>query len=154
MMKAPIMPFFINLYTSDTQHLTTEQHGAYLLLLFRIWSSDCRPLPDDDVVLSRATKLSMHKWLKHKKILQEFFKVENNYWKHNRLEREWIKVINKINSKGVFMRDLVESNRRRSNQQHRQMTGKELKEFNEIMKNFKNNPLIYKESRSPHKTKQ
>ena len=37
-------------------HLSTEQHGAYLLLLFHLWRRGI--LHDDDVVLAQITGLS------------------------------------------------------------------------------------------------
>ena len=37
MAEAPIMPFATDAYIGDTTHLTTIEHGAYLLLLFAMW---------------------------------------------------------------------------------------------------------------------
>ena len=99
MSKAPVMPFFIGLYMSDTQHLTTEQHGAYFIMLITLWNRDCKPIADDERLLCRITGLSRSKWRKHRPVIEQFFKIENGVWRHSRLEREYKKVVCKINAK-------------------------------------------------------
>lgn len=60
-MSAPYMPFYPADYLGDTRHLTTEQHGAYLLLLMTMWRSD-GVLPKDDAKLARIVGLTVARW--------------------------------------------------------------------------------------------
>ena len=80
------MPLYIGDYLADTARLTTEQHGAYLLLLMDYWRSG--KLPDDDAVLSQITKLTPNAWSNAKAMLSQFFSIENGYWVHKRVEQE------------------------------------------------------------------
>lgn len=50
------MPFYIADYLADTARFTTEEHGAYLLLIIDYWRSG--PLPCTKSVLCNVTKLS------------------------------------------------------------------------------------------------
>lgn len=55
------MPLLVDKYLGDTTHLSTEQHGAYLLLLMSMWKKD-GSLSDNDVQLAQMAKLSPAKW--------------------------------------------------------------------------------------------
>jgi uncharacterized protein YdaU (DUF1376 family) len=84
------MPVFIGDYLADTMHLTTEQHGAYLLLLFHLWRRGS--LRDDDAVLAKISGLSENAWNLHRPALAEFFKIHNGLWQHGRVEKEKARV--------------------------------------------------------------
>ena len=80
------MPVYIGDYLADTMHLSTEQHGAYLLLLFHLWRRGI--LQDDDVVLAQITGLSVRAWSASRAVLAEFFEIREGQWHHGRVERE------------------------------------------------------------------
>ena len=54
------MPLYVADYLSATSRLTTEQHGAYLLLLMDYWKNGAPP--NNDAVLAQITKLSPNAW--------------------------------------------------------------------------------------------
>lgn len=88
-MKADIwMPLYIGDYLADTARLTTEQHGAYLLLLMDYWRSG--KLPDNDQVLAQISKLSPDAWSNAKAMLMQYFSIEQGYWVHKRVEQELV----------------------------------------------------------------
>ena len=93
MAQFPALPLFTDAYLGDTTHLTTLEHGAYLLLLITAWRApECR-LPNDDKMLCRFTKLSPAQWKRIKPILMEFFEVEDEHIYQKRLldERDVVK---------------------------------------------------------------
>lgn len=90
--KPPWMPFFIADYLADTQHLSTEQHGAYDLLLFASWNRG-GSLPDDEDVLRIITKLSTKGWKAHRAVLLEFFTLQGGKLVQKRLVREMGKAV-------------------------------------------------------------
>ena len=69
------MPVYIGDYLADTMHLSTEQHGAYLLLLFHLWRRGS--LQDDDRVLAQVTGLSASAWSSARAVLGEFFEIRD-----------------------------------------------------------------------------
>ena len=91
------MPVYIGDYLADTMHLSTEQHGAYLLLLFHLWRRGT--LQDDDTVLAKITGLKQSAWSSTRLVLAEFFQIQDGLWHQGRLERERIRVTAKQLSK-------------------------------------------------------
>jgi len=65
------MPLYVADYLSATSRLTTEQHGAYLLLLMDYWKNG--PPPDNDGVLAQITRLSPVAWSNARTMLEPMF---------------------------------------------------------------------------------
>ena len=82
-MKRPWMPLYVGDYLGDTGHLTTAQHGAYLLLMMHYWRKG--ELPDDNSQLAKITKLPLRTWCDYRPVLQNFF---HDGWKHKRIDME------------------------------------------------------------------
>ena len=61
-------------YLADTQHLSTEEHGAYLLLLMHHWKTG--PLPNDDAILARIARMAPDAWSIAQSVLRSFFTVD------------------------------------------------------------------------------
>lgn len=84
------MPFWIGDYLSSTMHLTTEQHGAYTLLLFHYWKNK-GPIPNDESYLASVAKMPANAWQKASKILAGFFEIRDGHLIHKRCEFELAK---------------------------------------------------------------
>jgi uncharacterized protein YdaU (DUF1376 family) len=77
----PAVPFYMDAYLADTTHLTTEEHGAYLLLLFATWRSPDCSLKDDDTFLAQVAKVSLDRWNKRlKPVMLPFWQVKDGRW--------------------------------------------------------------------------
>ena len=83
------MPLYIADYLSATSRLTTEQHGAYLLLIMDYWKNGAPP--DNDQILAQITKLSPNAWSNARTMLQPFFEVHDGLWVQHRIETEMVK---------------------------------------------------------------
>jgi uncharacterized protein YdaU (DUF1376 family) len=81
------MPFYIGDYLRDTSRLTTEGHGAYLLMIFDYWVSG-KPLPDDDHQLAAVARLAVPRWKALRPTLAQFFQVGDGVWRHKRIDAE------------------------------------------------------------------
>jgi uncharacterized protein YdaU (DUF1376 family) len=66
------MPLYVGDYLGDTAHLTTLQHGAYMLLLMTYWQRG-QPLPADDRKLARIARLSDGEWAEIRPDILELF---------------------------------------------------------------------------------
>jgi len=88
MSKAPSMPMYWDSYIADTTHLTTEEHGAYLLLLAAMWRRD-GSVPDDDKDIARIVGLSLSKWLKVRARLGGIIKTDGKRLTQKKLLEIW-----------------------------------------------------------------
>lgn len=83
MSAPPWMPFYIADYLADTGHLSTVEHGAYLLLIMHYWQNG--GLPADDLKLSRITRLPLKEWLSIRDTIADLF---GDDWHHKRIAGE------------------------------------------------------------------
>jgi len=80
------MPLYIGDYLADTSRLSTEQHGAYLLILMDYWRNG--PPLDDDKELASITKLPLAQWRKHAAKLRGFFSAIDGRLVQKRADEE------------------------------------------------------------------
>lgn len=89
MAEFPALQLWTDAYLGDTAHLTTIEHGAYLLLLMTAWrTSDCS-LPDDDKMLARYCRMTAAQWARIKPLMLTFWQVQNGRWRQRRLTDEY-----------------------------------------------------------------
>lgn len=88
--RLPYMPLWVDDYRRDTRHLTTEEHGAYFLLLMAAWEAPTNSLPDDDGMLARIAGVPPQRWKKIKPIVMAFWKLDgrSKTWVQKRLKKE------------------------------------------------------------------
>ncbi len=85
MAALPYMQLYIADYLADTMHLSTEEHGAYLLLIFNYWQTG-RPIPKNR--LAKIARVSDSRWAELHTVLTEFFEDDGESWIHLRIERD------------------------------------------------------------------
>ena len=95
MSKAPSMPMYWDAYLADTTHLTTEEHGAYMLLLGAMWRRDGW-VPDDDKDNARILRLTPAKWKRIKERLSEFLLFADGKVSQKKLLETWENTQEKI----------------------------------------------------------
>lgn len=89
MAALPYMQFYVADYLADTGHLTTEEHGAYLLLIFNYWQTG-KPLRKDR--LATVARMSNERWVLVERALSEFFHDDGETWAHFRIEADLVSV--------------------------------------------------------------
>jgi len=97
MSQAPSLPFFVDAYLADTTHLTTEEHGAYLLLLMAMWRRG-GSVPDDDADNARVVRLTPRRWRQVKERLAPLLVLGDGEIRQKRLQKEWDFVQNRRNA--------------------------------------------------------
>ncbi len=90
MAEFPALPLFTDAYLADTRHLTTEEHGAYLLLMMEAWRRPECCLPDDDHLLARLAGLDAERWSAVRQVIMAFWKRDGRrkIWTQKRLAKE------------------------------------------------------------------
>lgn len=73
-MSRPWMPWYIGDYLRDTGHLTTEQHGAYLLLLAHCWQHGSIPTNQNE--RAAVTKTPVRRWKNISGPINKFFEAD------------------------------------------------------------------------------
>jgi len=81
------MPWWIGDYLADTTHLTTEQHGAYLLLIASYWRNG-GPLDADEKRLAATCRMTAGQWKRSRDTVLAFFRRENGMLHHKRIDAE------------------------------------------------------------------
>ncbi|MFA6155584.1 YdaU family protein [Mesorhizobium sp.] len=100
MSERPFMQLYVSDFIGDTLQLSTEQIGAYMLLLMAMWNAGGR-LPDDDARLARVARLSLKKWRAISDDLMPFFEREEGEIGHKRLTRELRKASGKSEARAA-----------------------------------------------------
>lgn len=73
MSDKPFMPLWTGDYLKKTRHLTTLEHGAYLLLIMECWERPSGSIPDNTELLARLAGVSIKQWKVISPIVMEFF---------------------------------------------------------------------------------
>ncbi len=107
MAEFPYLPLWTGDYLKDTRHLTTKQHGAYLLLLMEAWQRPTCRLPDDDLLLARLTSTTRREWATMKPTVMAF-------WALDRRSKEWVQKRLRKERMYVADRNKKQSDRSRS----------------------------------------
>jgi uncharacterized protein YdaU (DUF1376 family) len=85
-MARPWMPLYVSDYLADTGHLSTIEHGAYLLLIMHYWQNG--NLPSQDEKLARIARMSAKEWERSRDTLASLF---GDGWTHKRIDEELAK---------------------------------------------------------------
>jgi len=95
------MPLYVADYLAGTAHLSTVEHGAYLLLIMHYWTKGS--LPKDEESIRRITRMTTRQWSQSRDVLRSFF---GDDWRHKRCDHEIGKAIekSKVNSANAHRR--------------------------------------------------
>lgn len=94
------MPFYVNDYFGATMTLTTEQHGAYMLLMLTAWKQGGK-LPNDPVKLAQAVRLPVAQWGRLESVLRDYFLITPEFWIHEHVTEELAKAKANVEKKSA-----------------------------------------------------
>ncbi|EBA9224586.1 DUF1376 domain-containing protein, partial [Salmonella enterica] len=110
MAALPYMQLYIADYLADTMHLSTEEHGAYLLLMFNYWQTG-RAIPKNR--LAKIARVSSERWGAVEESLKEFFTDNGTEWVHKRIEDDLAAVRETLAKRSAAGKASVQSRRSR-----------------------------------------
>jgi uncharacterized protein YdaU (DUF1376 family) len=90
------MPLYIADYLADTGHMSTVEHGAYLLLIMHYWQNS--GLPSDDAKLARVCRLPLKQWMEIRPTIADLFGLD---WHHGRIDSELAKAEDTISKRSA-----------------------------------------------------
>lgn len=85
MSERPFMQLYVSDFIGDTLSLSTEQIGAYMLLLMAMWNAGGK-LPADESKLARVARMSVKKWKAIADDLMPFFEVDGDMLSHGKID--------------------------------------------------------------------
>lgn len=97
--KPPYFPFYVKDFAADdkVESMSTEQVGAYTLLLCKAWTQEpAGSVPDDDTVLAKWARLSLARWAKVKSGVMSAFHLASGRWHQKRMAAEFDKLASSL----------------------------------------------------------
>lgn len=94
MAALPYIQLYVADYLADTMHLSTEEHGAYLLIIFNYWQTGKAV---QKARLSSVAKVTPGRWKEMEPVLGEFFREKEGAWHHFRIDCD----LSKVKSKSI-----------------------------------------------------
>jgi uncharacterized phage protein (TIGR02220 family) len=117
MAALPYIQLYVADYLADTAHLTTEEHGAYLLLIFNYWQTG-KPIPKNR--LARIARLSNDRWTDVEQTLNELFIDDGETWAHKRIESDLAMVAESQAQRAAAGKASAESRKRQKTKEKKQ----------------------------------
>lgn len=97
-MSMPYMTLYVGDYLADTRHLSTEESGAYLHLLFSMWLGGGY-IPSDERSLAKLAGLSLRRWRRVRMHVEPMLAREGDLMTQRRLLSELQKADDKYEKK-------------------------------------------------------
>lgn len=109
------MPLYIADYLADTMHLTTRQHGAYLLLIMHAWRNG-GSVPPDLEEQAAVARMSPKDWEKEGAAVRRLFNEDANGPYSKRVREElWVATTNQRQKSAA---GTASAAKRQQNRQH------------------------------------
>lgn len=99
-MSSPFMQLYIGDYLRDTQGLSTEGHGAYLLILFAMWNADGW-VSAEPRKMAQYARMTVTRWAKLAPDIMPFLIVEDGMASQKRLLQQLEKASGKSLKRSV-----------------------------------------------------